>query len=339
MKSLKKNIIIVIVIIAVVLYLLLRKEFNLIMAELADVHLGYFSIAILCVIAFWLLEAKAVWVLIRQNHEGIKYGYSFLMTLATQFFNGITPFASGGQPMQVYYMKKKGVSVPVATNICVQSLMIHQIALVAINVVMIIYQTLMGTFSVKAGVAKRLMWFGFLVNVAVLILFYAVSYFPKFNKFISHNLLSFLHRIRLVRDLEKRQIKMKQFFTEFHDGSEKLLDNKVELFKAVGYTLLKLAFFNVIIYFTFRSIGVKNAGFITSFMCSISVISVATVVPSPGASGGVEYAFLMFFGVFYNHAQIVATMMLWRFITYYLGLIVGFVASLWLDRRRTRVQE
>lgn len=339
MKSLKKNIIIVIVIVAVILFFFLRKEFNLIVAELADVHIGFFLGGILCIIAFWMLEAAAVWILIRQNSSAIPYRYSVVMTLATQFFNGVTPFASGGQPMQVYYMKKQGISVPAGTNICVQSLFIHQIALVAINVVMAIYQTMTQTIGADAKTAKNLMWFGFVVNVAILILFYVISYFPKFNHFVSHTVLQFLHRIKLIRNLEKRQIKMSKFFTEFHDGSEKLLRNKMELFKAVGYTFLKLIFFNVIVYLIFRSIGSKDIGLITATMCSISVISVATVIPSPGASGGVEYAFLMFFGVFYSRAEIVATMLLWRFVTYYLGLIVGFFASLWLDRRSMSVKE
>ena len=48
-------------------------------------------------------------------------------------------------------------------------------------------------------------------------------------------------------------------------------------------------------------------------------------VPIPGATGGMEYGFMGFFGNFLSGGQLSALMVLWRFITYYLPTIIGAV--------------
>ena len=55
---------------------------------------------------------------------------AFKLSLATMFFNGITPFATGGQPMQLYYFKKEGVSLTESSNIILQNSILYQIALI-----------------------------------------------------------------------------------------------------------------------------------------------------------------------------------------------------------------
>ena len=46
-------------------------------------------------------------------------------------------------------------------------------------------------------------------------------------------------------------------------------------------------------------------------------------VPIPGASGGIEYGFTQFFGNFIGLEYISAVLLIWRTITYYLGMIIG----------------
>ena len=49
-------------------------------------------------------------------------------------------------------------------------------------------------------------------------------------------------------------------------------------------------------------------------------------VPMPGGTGGLEYGFLAFYGNFLTGSALTALMLLWRFITYYLGMILGAIA-------------
>ena len=48
-------------------------------------------------------------------------------------------------------------------------------------------------------------------------------------------------------------------------------------------------------------------------------------IPIPGASGGIEYGFSQFFQPFITGSQMAVVLLIWRFITYYLGMIVGAI--------------
>ena len=56
---------------------------------------------------------------------------------------------------------------------------------------------------------------------------------------------------------------------------------------------------------------------------SAYVYIIGAFVPIPGASGGIEYGFIQLFGNFINHKILSAVLILWRSITYYLGMIIG----------------
>ena len=52
---------------------------------------------------------------------------------------------------------------------------------------------------------------------------------------------------------------------------------------------------------------------------------IGSFVPIPGGSGGLEYGFVKFFGVFIAGAKLSSIMLVWRILTYYLGMIVGAI--------------
>ena len=58
---------------------------------------------------------------------------------------------------------------------------------------------------------------------------------------------------------------------------------------------------------------------------SAYVMVVGSFVPIPGASGGIEYSFTQFFGNFLPKTKVNTVLLVWRFITYYLGMIIGAV--------------
>ena len=91
--------------------------------------------------------------------------------------------------------------------------------------------------------------------------------------------------------------------------------------------------YNLIPYFVALALGV---GFrsdnvfmnvVDSTCMSLFSTTITSMVPIPGASGGAELVFRMLFDNFFiaDGAQLSAIILLWRAITYYLGLILGFL--------------
>ena len=75
------------------------------------------------------------------------------------------------------------------------------------------------------------------------------------------------------------------------------------------------------------AMGIFNAcnpgvGIVTSAYIMI----IGSFVPIPGGTGGLEYGFTQFYGNFLSGSVLAAVMLVWRFITYYFGIIVGVIA-------------
>ena len=56
---------------------------------------------------------------------------------------------------------------------------------------------------------------------------------------------------------------------------------------------------------------------------SIIITTMASFVPIPGASGGMEYGFIALFSYYVLDVKLGAVMLIWRFLTYYLLVIFG----------------
>ena len=64
-----------------------------------------------------------------------------------------------------------------------------------------------------------------------------------------------------------------------------------------------------------------------AIVASAYVMLIGSFVPLPGGTGGIEYGFIKFFGIFIiSDVKLKALMLLWRFVTFYMGIIVGGIA-------------
>ena len=62
---------------------------------------------------------------------------------------------------------------------------------------------------------------------------------------------------------------------------------------------------------------------VSVIVASSYVAIIGSFVPVPGASGGIEFGFLQFFGNFVGGSLLSAGLLIWRTFTYYLTMIVG----------------
>ena len=121
-----KNIVIILIIMAIVLYFVMKDDFNDIVDRLLTADKWLILVGVLFMIGYWLLRSLALYIVVKRYKKNIKYSKMLHQILITQFFNGITPFATGGEPMQVYMLNKSGVKVAQATNIIVQEFIMYQ---------------------------------------------------------------------------------------------------------------------------------------------------------------------------------------------------------------------
>ena len=132
----KKNIINALVLVGItiiVIYFSLKDDFENIMIQLQTINIWWLILAFLIVIIYWLLRSKAINIFTRKFMPKTKFRSSLQLMIRTQFFNAVTPFATGGQPYQIYHLVKDGVRMTTATSIIIQNFIVYQIAIVALG--------------------------------------------------------------------------------------------------------------------------------------------------------------------------------------------------------------
>lgn len=326
MKNTKRNTFIVFLITIVVLFFVLKDDYENIINNLILANKWYILFGIVLIVIYWILRALCLWVIVKEYNPQAKFKRMLHQTVITQFFNGITPFSTGGQPMQVYMLKKSGVRVASATNIIVQDFIMYQLALIVIGVFALVANWHYQFFAVSSTL-KTLIIIGFCINILIGIGLLFISFSKKFNDFVGKFIIKIGTKIKLIKDSDSIISKWEEKLGEFH-GSAKLFKKKKLLFlKCFAYHFLSLVVFYIIPFFIFlsldSSISISVAEVITS---SAFVLIIGNFVPIPGGSGGIEYGFLKFFGSFINSSILYSALIVWRFITYYLGIIVGGVS-------------
>ena len=110
-----------------------------------------------------------------------------------QLFNCITPFASGGQPIQAYYMTRGGMPVGKATSVLLAKFIVYQTVLALYSAGVLIFEY--RNFAENIDGFSKLALIGFIVNAAVVVVLFCVGFFPKITSGFFQSCLVILPRL------------------------------------------------------------------------------------------------------------------------------------------------
>ena len=175
-------------------------------------------------------------------------------------------------------------------------------------------------------ILRKLVTLGFLVNTLVMIFVFIISFSNKFNQFFIEHGINFLTSLGLIKDKEKTKERWIERCNDFHQGATFIKEHKKLCIQGYCYNIIALLCHYAIAYFVAKALSMDaSVLLIPSIVASSYVAIIGSFVPIPGASGGIEFGFLQFFGNFISGSLLSATLLVWRSITYYIPMILGAV--------------
>lgn len=316
------------------LYFSLKDNLTLVLKQIFDLRLGWVLLSLLFMIIYGLLRSLSLHTVIKTFKKDFKFTSTIKNMLITQFFNGATPFASGGQPAQIYFMKKQGINLPTSTSIVIQNFVIYQLVLIIYGIIAIILNSIFDFFP-NVTILKHFIILGFIINALVMIGLFFISFAKKSNKFVVEKLINILYKLKLVKYKKKNINKLNQTVDKFYNSAKKIRKNKMVFVKCFIYNFVAFIFLYSIPLILLKSTGSSyNMSIVTTIVSTSYVMIIGSFVPIPGGSGGLEFAFLKFFGEYIKGYVLSTVMIMWRFITYYLGMIFGTIVLTTNKRRR-----
>ncbi|MGV8906984.1 MAG: lysylphosphatidylglycerol synthase transmembrane domain-containing protein [Acetobacterium sp.] len=288
---------------------------------LKEAKIGYLLLGIGCIFIYFGLEAYMLLILLRRENPNEKISFAWTLTMIGQYYNLITPSATGGQPLQLYEMSKKGYFLGVGTAVLVQKYALYQVTVTFLAIIATIFSITSLHRSLDA--AKWLIAIGLIVNIAGVVLIFILAFSPKAAKTIMMGCVRLLFKLHVLKNAEKYYEKVELFIAEYRIAIEALKNNKMQTFKLFLMSVMQIVVLYSVNYWVYCSLGLAEINAITIISLQAILYVAVAFIPTPGASGGAEAGFLLIFGPIYGAGNTAVAMILWRIITFYFIILFG----------------
>lgn len=317
-KKLLRNLIIFIVLIILTFYIILKDQnFIELFQIIKSVKKEFILIAIICMCIYLSCEAINMGRTLKVLNEKSTFGRNLKYALIGFFFSSITPAASGGQPMQIYYMHKDNISIANSTLALLINLACVQFVTISIAFVSFL-------FHYKNLTSGYIYFFaiGITLNLIALFLLFVGIFSQKIAKWfikIAVAVLKFFH----FKNIEEKQIKMEEELEKYQASAEYIRKNKFVMLKILLTTYFQYIVFYSIAYFVYCSFGNVEHNLLEITTMQSVVYATVSGIPSPGAVGVSEGAFIAIFKKIYTESKINGAMLLNRGVNFYLFVVIS----------------
>lgn len=262
-----------------------------------------------------------------------RLGHSLKVNLIGKFYDNVTPFAVGGQPMQIYYLHKRAnYSGGEASAVVLVKYFFNMTSMCLVSLLVMACNThVLG--AIEVDWARILIhvaaWVGIAVNMflPLMVLFFVI--FPKFATKLATFVIGIGYKIKIVKNKEEALAKALKTVTDFR-AAFKLMAKKPKEFIALVLLCLAedclrfaLPFF---IMKMFNGLG-ADAGFaelIKVMALNVFVTQSVCIIPTPGNSGAIEsIGTIAFTAVLTNTGVLGWSVLVWRFFVFYIYIIIG----------------
>ncbi len=307
-------------VVLLVLYVLCVDGADNIIRVVRSVNLWWILAALGCMLAYWLLESLCLHTVAKSIYPRQRLRSSVKVSLMGQYFNCITPCASGGQPVQAYYMVKYGFPLGSAMTALVAKFIVFQVSLTVFSAAMLALRFQFFAQQVRGFMAAVL--FGFFVTAMVIVALLLVAFFKKPTLWFAVLCVKVLAKLRIVKQKGAAIAYVEKEIDKFRDNVDFIKKNIPLLLKMFVISMVQHWVYFLISYLIYRSFGFNEYGVLTLVASQSFVSLTSSFSPLPGSMLAAEGAFFVFFRIFFGQTVNMA-MLIWRLLTFYLPIMMG----------------
>ncbi len=318
-----RNLLIFIFLIILTFYILLKdQDVEKIISIIKSAQIKFVLIGVLCMGIYIIIEAINIGRLLKKLNEKSTFIKNVKYAMIGFFFSSITPAASGGQPMQIYYMYKDGIAVSNSTLTLLISLTSMQICTIGIALTSLIFN-----YKYLNKVLIIFFIIGLTLNLSALILLIIGVFSRRMSKWLINVALKILGFFK-VKNLDKKEEKFEAELIKYQEGAKYIKNNKVLMLKTLCTTLIQFLIYYSINYWTYRALGFSECNILKIISMQSVLYATVSGIPSPGAVGVSEGAFMEIFRHVYPAETMSSAVLLNRGINFYLFVLLSGIIAI-----------
>lgn len=304
------------------------QELDEIIADLSDASPAWLMLGVAAVFCFVAGEACIIHYILRLFRQKVSFLRCLRYSFVGFFFCDITPSASGGQPAQMYYMKKEGIKFGLSSLIMVLITIAYKSVLVIIGVVLLILNG--KTVYDLAGRFDWLIALGFALNVLFVAGLMFLFLRPGKVRSAGIKTIDILTGKGIIG--ESRSGRYSRKITRICDnytlGAEYIRRNPKTMIRVFILTILqRLSLFSVT-WIVYRAYGMNETSFFDILTLQVMIGVAVEMLPLPGAAGITEGCFLLCFTGVFGEELVKPALLMSRGLSFYLVLVIGGLTTL-----------
>lgn len=293
----------------------------------------YVVVSVISVIAFVLGESVIIFYLFRRMEKEsssvglveeedakVRFPHCCLYSFIGFFYSAITPSASGGQPMQIVYMRKDKLPVAVSTVVLAIITITYKMVLVVFGAFVIILR--------PAGVMPYLepvmpiVYLGMGLNVICIALLMLLVFHPSALGTCLDKIIALAGKIRPFKHPDKLKARLARVTEQYNGAADYFRTHIKDVVIVFGITLVQRCILFVITWFTYKAFGLSGHGFFVIVILQGMVSVAVDMLPLPGGMGISENLFLRIFLPIFGAKLTLPGMVISRGISFYTQLII-----------------
>ena len=302
----------------------------------ATVKKQYILIAMFAMGVFVACESINIGRILKELGEKSKFISNVRYTLIGFFFSAITPAASGGQPMEIYYMHKDNISVAHSTLALLMQLCSIQIVTITVGIISAVLH-----FEVLKSGLIYLLILGIILNSSALMLLIIAIFSKKLSEGLIKLAVKLLKFFR-IPNVEKKQEKLEKELESYQTSAKYIKEHRILMLKTVLTTAVQMLAYYTVPYWIYLAFGLNNSNIFDILTLQAVLYATVSGIPSPGSVGVSEGGFLGIFRNAFPETVISSAMLLSRGVNFYLLILISaivVVISTFRDRKENVAKE
>lgn len=276
--------------------------------------------AVFCVAVFIILGALIIRIMMGRIRQRLGMGKCLLLSGVGYFFGNITPFAGGGPPMQIYYMKKEKIPIPVSSLVMLLITLMYKLVLVAVGFGLIIFGQ--GILREYFHGVLPIFGVGLFLNSGFCFLLILFIFHPTLAKKGMIKGLGWLEKKGFMKHKEGRVENLAQAMDRYKSTAAFFKDHVPVMILIFLLSVLQRFVLFGATWFVYRSFGLTGTSLWRVLILQASISVAADMLPLPGGMGVSEGTFLRLFAPVFGPALVLPGMVLSRGISYYVELFL-----------------
>lgn len=322
----------------VTVYLVLKSlDISMLSSVIAMVKKEYLLVGGIAVILYIILEGVILQVIINEQYKLKSHFVGFRLAIMGFYYNLVTPFASGSQPIQIYVLNKYKVPLSKSTGIITNKTILYQVVITLYCSLFIFLNINKLQYDLKTVMPFVVLGLG--VNLFTFIIaFLAILNTPKIKRWC-HKFVAYLVKFKLFKFFKIKEDRIDTFIDEYTEAIKFFMKNKKLLIITVILTVIQIACYFSVAYWIYKAFNLNGYSFIYLMTLQVYLYMAISPIPTPGNIGANELAFFNIFKRVFPQTLLGYAVFLYGGFMYYLILILSGIFTIYSHYRMDKKME